>query len=180
MGIAEVHQALSENGLRDKVVLRCSNAHQTGLDVVKSAILGGDSFEFGTTALMMLKCVMAKNCNIKCPAGLTTNPELYQGDPRALAQYFINLAHEVREILASVGYASLQAIRGETKLLNMVNHASMVGQLDLTGMLKEANIVTIEKPVYLEADFVHDDVFLNRFKTDFLDKKASKLSLIHI
>ncbi|WP_201746179.1 glutamate synthase-related protein [Veronia nyctiphanis] len=82
IGIAEVHQALSENGLRDKVVLRCSNAHQTGVDVVKSAILGGDSFEFGTTALMMLKCVMAKNCNLKCPAGLTTNPELYKGDPR--------------------------------------------------------------------------------------------------
>ena len=146
VGIAEVHQALSENGLRDKVILRCSNAHQTGLDVVKSAILGGDSFEFGTTALMMLKCVMAKNCNIKCPAGLTTNPELYQGDPRALAQYFINLAHEIREILASLGYTSLQAIRGETKLLNMVNHTSMVGQLDLTGMLKDCLLYTSPSP----------------------------------
>ena len=75
IGIAEVHQALLANGLRDKVVLRCSGAHQTGSDVVKSALLGADSFEFGTTALMMLKCVMAKNCNVKCPAGLTTNPK---------------------------------------------------------------------------------------------------------
>ncbi|MBQ1520483.1 MAG: hypothetical protein IIZ56_03305, partial [Clostridia bacterium] len=75
IGIAEVHQALMVNGLRDKVVLRCSGAHQTGRDVVVSALLGGDSFEFGTTALMMLRCVMAKNCNIKCPAGLTTNAE---------------------------------------------------------------------------------------------------------
>ena len=59
IGIAEVHQALAVNGLRDKVVLRCSAAHQNGSDVVKSAILGADSFEFGTTALMMLRCVMA-------------------------------------------------------------------------------------------------------------------------
>ena len=105
LGIAEVHQALALNGLREKVILRSSNAHQTGIDVIKSAILGADSFEFGTSALMMLKCVMAKNCNIKCPAGITTNPELYQGDARALAQYFLNVAQEVRELLS---YAWLQ------------------------------------------------------------------------
>ncbi|MEM6682472.1 MAG: glutamate synthase-related protein, partial [Pseudomonadota bacterium] len=83
IGIAEVHQALCANGLREKVILRCSGAMQTGSDVVKASLLGGDSFEFGTTALMMLKCVMAKNCNVKCPAGLTTNPEVFDGDPRA-------------------------------------------------------------------------------------------------
>jgi glutamate synthase (NADPH/NADH) large chain len=110
IGISEVHQALSVNGLRDKVILRCSGAHQNGSDVIKSAILGGDSFEFGTTALMMLRCVMAKNCNIRCPAGLTTIHEEFKGDPRVLAQYFMNLAHEVREILASLGYRSLAEI----------------------------------------------------------------------
>lgn len=102
IGIAEVHQALCATGLRAKVLLRCSGAHQTASDVVKSALLGGDSFEFGTTALMMLKCVMAKNCNIKCPAGLTTNQEAFNGDPRALAQYLMNIAHETREILAAL------------------------------------------------------------------------------
>ncbi|AFJ01753.1 Glutamate synthase (NADPH) large chain [Methylophaga frappieri] len=160
IGIAEVHQALSENGLRDKVVLRCSNAHQTGLDVIKSAMLGGDSFEFGTTALMMLKCVMAKNCNVKCPAGLTTNPEVYQGDPRALAQYFINLAHEVREILASLGFSSLRALRGRADLLHLINHPSMVGQLDMTGMLRRVDEVIVDHPVYLEANFEADDRFI--------------------
>ncbi|SHV45974.1 citrate synthase [Mycobacteroides abscessus subsp. abscessus] len=54
IGVAEVHQALCANGIRQKVVLRCSGAHQTASDVVKSALLGADSFEFGTTALMML------------------------------------------------------------------------------------------------------------------------------
>tara|TARA_B100000809_G_scaffold266931_2_gene333201 strand:- start:5569 stop:10977 length:5409 start_codon:yes stop_codon:yes gene_type:complete len=174
IGISEVHQALSENGLRDKVVLRCSNAHQTGLDVVKSAIMGGDSFEFGTTALMMLKCVMAKNCNIKCPAGLTTNPELYEGDPRALAQYFINLAHEVREILASIGFTSLQKVRGKTQLLNLINHSAMLGQLDMSGLLREVEVIKIDKPVYLEANFDTDDSYLPHF-SDFLKNKKERI-----
>ena len=127
LGIAEVHQALSANGLRQKVVLRCSGAHQTAGDVVISALLGGDSFEFGTTALMMLRCVMAKNCNVKCPAGITTNSEVFDGDPRALAQYLLNIAHEVREILADLGLHSLRDARGRTDLLELVEHPSLVG-----------------------------------------------------
>lgn len=177
IGIAEVHQALSENGLREKVILRCSNAHQTGLDVVKSAILGGDSFEFGTTALMMLKCVMAKNCNVKCPAGLTTNAELYDGDPRALAQYFINLAHEVREILAQIGYRSLREVRGQTNLLNLIKHPDMVGQLDMTGMLRQVDEIIIDKPIYLEANFEPDDGYVEQFKSEFIEKKKSAITI---
>ena len=87
--IAEVHQALCANGLRQKVVLRCSGAHQTGSDIITSALLGADSFEFGTSALMIDGLRHGKNCNIKCPAGLTTNPELFDGDPRAMAQYLL-------------------------------------------------------------------------------------------
>jgi len=177
IGIAEVHQALSENGLRDKVTLRCSNAHQTGSDVIKSAILGGDSFEFGTTALMMLKCVMAKNCNIKCPAGLTTNPELYQGDPRALSQYFLNVAHEVREILAILGYTSLKQIRGKTELLHLANHHSIVGRLDVTGLLKEAEVVHFLQPVYVGANFSPDEKIFKSLRQDYFSYKRSEIEL---
>ncbi|UAB73304.1 glutamate synthase large subunit [Vibrio sp. SCSIO 43132] len=177
IGIAEVHQSLSENGLRDKVTLRCSNAHQTGMDVIKSAIMGGDSFEFGTTALMMLKCVMAKNCNIKCPAGLTTNPELYQGDPRALAQYFQNVAHEVREILASLGFQSLREIRGKTELLHLANHHSIVGRLDVTGLLHEVEHVRVAHPVYLEADFTPDDAYIEKLLGDYFDSELLNIEL---
>lgn len=177
IGIAEVHQALSENGLRDKVTLRCSNAHQTGADVIKSAIMGGDSFEFGTTALMMLKCVMAKNCNIKCPAGLTTNPELYQGDPRALAQYFLNVAHEVREILAEMGYHSLKDIRGKTELLHLANHHSIVGKLNVTGLLKDVLPVKVDKPVYLEADFTPDDILISQLLGDYFETEQRHIVL---
>ena len=177
IGIAEVHQALSVNGLRDKVILRCSGAHQSGLDVVKSAILGADSFEFGTTALMMLRCVMAKNCNIKCPAGLTTAHEEFKGDARVLAQYFMNVAHEVRELLASLGYQSLRDIRGKTDLLHLIDHPCMVGQLNLTKMLHEVEEIKIEKPIYLEAGFKVDDEILSRVKA-FLDNGQSEQLVI--
>jgi len=175
IGIAEVHQALAVNGLRDKVIVRGSGAHQSGLDVVKSAILGADSFEFGTTVLMMLRCVMAKNCNIKCPAGLTTEHEEFKGDSRVLAQYFMNLAHEVREILAVLGYKSLQEIRGKTDLLHLIDHPSMVGQLDLTKMLAKVEVIVIPKPVYLEAAFTVDDKIIEQVKAALINGKQSQV-----
>ncbi|MGK3143090.1 glutamate synthase-related protein [Pantoea sp. C2G6] len=164
IGIAEVHQALCANGLRDKVLLRCSGAQQTGSDVVKSALLGGDSFEFGTTALMMLKCVMAKNCNVKCPAGLTTNAEAFDGDPRQLAQYFLNVAHEVREILARMGLRSLREARGRSDLLHLMDHPLEVGKLDLRAMLTVVPELKISQPVYLEKDFELDDGWVEQLK----------------
>ncbi|ASF47536.1 glutamate synthase-related protein [Methylovulum psychrotolerans] len=175
IGIAEVHQALAVNGLREKVILRCSGAHQGGIDVVKSAILGADSFEFGTTALMMLRCVMAKNCNIKCPAGLTTSHEEFKGDPRVLAQYFMNLAHEVREILASLGYTSLQDIRGKTELLHLIDHPCMVGQIDLHKMLAEVEEIKIAKPIYLEANFSVDDRIIEQVKNTLIRDRQEQV-----
>ncbi|MCH2157420.1 MAG: glutamate synthase-related protein [Oleiphilaceae bacterium] len=178
LGIAEVHQALTANGLRDRVVLRCSNAHQTGLDVVKSAMLGGDSFEFGTTALMMLKCVMAKNCNVKCPAGLTTNPEVYEGDPRALAQYFINLAHEVREVLAELGFASLREVRGRTDLLQLIRHPNLIGQLDMRALLRVPNAKTLdEEAVALEANFEPDQAYIDEAYERFFEAQLASLEI---
>ncbi|AMT71128.1 GltA [Mycobacteroides immunogenum] len=163
IGVAEVHQALCANGIRQKVVLRCSGAHQTASDVVKSALLGADSFEFGTTALMMLKCVMAKNCNIKCPAGLTTNAEVFEGDPRALAQYLLNIAHEVREILGALGMRSLREARGRSDLLHLLDHPSSIGTLDLRRMLAVAEEFVVENPVYMEKDYSVDDAFAAQF-----------------
>jgi glutamate synthase (NADPH/NADH) large chain len=166
IGVAEVHQALVANGIRQKVVLRCSGAHQTASDVVKSALLGGDSFEFGTTALMMLKCVMAKNCNIKCPAGLTTNAEAFEGDPRALAQYLLNISHEVRELLATLGLPSLRHARGRSDLLHLLDHPSSIGRLDLRAMLAPAEGFVPEDPIYLEKDYAVDDSFLAQLNLD--------------
>lgn len=177
IGIAEVHQALCANGIRQKVKLRCSGAMQTGSDVVKGALLGGDSFEFGTTALMMLKCVMAKNCNVKCPAGLTTNPEAFDGDPRALAQYLLNIAHEVREVLANLGLRSLQEARGRSDLLHLLDHPSSVGKLDLRAMLTCVEESPIENPVYLEKDYQIDDALVSQVKARLIDGNEMAIDL---
>lgn len=177
IGIAEVHQALCANGIRQKVLLRCSGAMQTGSDVVKGALLGGDSFEFGTTALMMLKCVMAKNCNVKCPAGLTTNPEVFDGDPRALAQYLLNIAHEVREILAALGLKSLQEARGRSDLLHLLDHPASVGKLDLRAMLTNVREIKVDQPIYLEKDFAVDDALFEQVKARVLKGGETRIEL---
>ncbi|MEM6482397.1 MAG: glutamate synthase-related protein, partial [Pseudomonadota bacterium] len=177
IGIAEVHQALCANGIRQKVMLRCSGAMQTGSDVVKASLMGGDSFEFGTTALMMLKCVMAKNCNIKCPAGLTTNPEVFDGDPRALAQYLLNIAHEVREILASLGFKSLDEARGRSDLLHLLDHPASVGQLTLRAMLTRVEENPVDDPVYLERDFEVDDGLVDQVKARIIESGERSIEL---
>ncbi|MEM6553503.1 MAG: glutamate synthase-related protein, partial [Planctomycetota bacterium] len=177
IGIAEVHQALCANGIRQKVLLRCSGAMQTGSDVVKACLLGGDSFEFGTTALMMLKCVMAKNCNIKCPAGLTTNAEAFNGDPRALAQYLVNVAHEVREILATLGLRSLDEARGRADLLHLLDHPSSVGKLNLRKMLTRVNENHVANPTYLERDYAVDDALLVDVKKHLFEGSETTLEL---
>ncbi|MGW2288265.1 glutamate synthase-related protein [Streptomyces phaeochromogenes] len=175
IGVAEVHQALVANGLRQKVVLRCSGAHQTGGDVVTSALLGGDSFEFGTTALMMLGCVMAKNCNVKCPAGLTTNSEAFEGDPRALAQYLLNIAHDVRQILARLGLRSLREARGRTDLLQLLDHPASVGRLDVRRLLAHVPEKAVEDPEYLEKDFTTDDALIERVRASLVDRREASL-----
>lgn len=167
LGLAEVHQALAANGLRNKVIVRCSGAHQTGLDVIKSCMLGGDSFEFGTTALMMMKCVMAKNCNVKCPVGLTTPHEVFDGDPRALAQYFMNVAADVRYWLAKLGFTSLRELRGRADLLHLIDHTSLVGHYRMDSFLRYVEEVEVENPVYLKAKFDVDDALWEAFQKDF-------------
>lgn len=177
IGIAEVHKALCKNGLRDKVILRTSGAHQLGTDVVKSALLGADSFEFGTAVLMMLGCVQAKTCNIKCPVGLTTNPEAYDGDARVLAQYYMNLAQEVRLLLASLGFSSLAEIRGRSELLHLIDHEKMVGELDLRGLFAEVDTVIVDQPVYLEANFETDNRVLEAVKQQIFSGKEAAIVL---
>ncbi len=177
IGVAEVHQALVANGLRQKVTLRCSGAHQTGSDVVTSALLGGDSFEFGTTALMMLGCVMAKNCNVKCPAGLTTNAEAFEGDPRALAQYLLNIAHDVRQILARLGLRSLREARGRTDLLQLLDHPASVGRLDVRNLLAQVPEKVVTDPEYLEKDFRTDDALIEQVRAALIDGHEHALTV---
>ncbi len=102
----------------------------------------------------------------QCPAGLTTNAEAFEGDPRALAQYLLNISHEVREILATLGLSSLRHARGRSDLLHLLDHPSSIAQLDLRAMLAPAHGFVPEDPIYLEKDYAVDDALLAQLNLD--------------
>ena len=121
-GLAEAHQTLLLNGLRDRVRLQVDGQLRTARDIVVAALLGADEFAFGTPMLVALGCVQCRHCNLNCcPVGIATqNPALrahFAGTPEHLQTYFRFLAEGVRELLASIGLPSLAAARGRTDLL---------------------------------------------------------------
>ncbi len=142
MGLAEAHQALLANGLRDRVRLRVDGGMKTGGHVVMAAILGADEFGFGSAALVALACVMARQCHLNtCPVGVATQREdlrmRFPNDPQRLINYFRYVAEHVRELLAQFGFRSLEEIIGRTDLLSPVPYRvpGREGQLDLKPIL---------------------------------------------
>ena len=122
IGLSETQQTLVKNGLRGQVRLQTDGQLKTGRDVITMALLGAEEFGFGTTALIVLGCVMMRKCNLNtCPMGVATqNPELrkhFMGKPEYLINYFTFLAQEVREYLAEMGYTKLNDIIGHTELI---------------------------------------------------------------
>ena len=141
IGLSEAHQALRSEGLEDLVHLRTSGAFKTGSDIVKAAILGANEFEFGTTAMIMLKCIMAGTCNTTCPGGQTTDDKIFRGKAEDLAKYMVNVAQDVRETLSALGLKSLEEARGRTDLLTQITHdkAPDITQEPRETRLEEAN-----------------------------------------
>ena len=122
VGLAEAHQTLVKNSLRDRVKLQVDGQLRTGRDVVIAAMLGADEFAFGTSMLVALGCVQCRNCNLNCcPVGIATQKEelrcKFAGKPEHLQAYFRFLAEEVREHLAALGLKSLAEARGRADLL---------------------------------------------------------------
>ena len=122
LGLSEIQQTLIHNDLRGRVTLRVDGGFKTGRDVVIAALLGAEEYGFGTSALVAEGCVMARQCHLNtCPVGVATQkPELrkkFPGTPEMIINFFTNLAREVREILADLGYWELDDIIGRTDLL---------------------------------------------------------------
>jgi len=122
LGLAEAHQALLLNNLRDRVVLRVDGGLRTGYDVVMGSLLGADEFGFGTIAMIAVGCIMARICHTNnCPVGVTTQKEKlrakFDGVPADMYGFFYYAAEEVRSVLASLGYASLADLTGRADLL---------------------------------------------------------------
>ncbi len=126
LGLSEVHQALIENGLRDKICLQVDGGLKTGLDVIKGAILGADSFGFGTGPMVALGCKFLRICHLNnCATGVATqNRELrdkhFTGLPEKVINYFEFVAQEVREWLEKLGVESIDQLIGRTDLLQIV------------------------------------------------------------
>ena len=142
MGLAESHQALVANGLRHRVRLRTDGGLKTGRDVVIAVLLGADEFGFGTTALVALACVMARQCHLNtCPVGVATQRQdlraKFPSDPVRLINFFRHLAEEVRKILAQLGFRSIEEAVGRADMLIPISHrtAGRCGRLDVRPLL---------------------------------------------
>ena len=145
MGLSEVHQVLSMNDLRNKVVLRTDGGLKTGRDVVMAAMLGADEYGIGTSSLIAMGCIMVRQCHSNtCPVGVCTQRDdlraKFEGTPEKVVQLFTHLAEEVREILASLGFVSLQEVIGRTDLLTQVSRGdAALDDLDLNPILVRAD-----------------------------------------
>nr|QCI06290.1 glutamate synthase [Dictyurus purpurascens] len=175
LGLTEVHQMLSDNNLRDRVTLRVDGGLRTGRDIILSAIMGAEEFGFGTIAMIATGCVMARICHTNnCPVGVATQRQnlrnRYPGIPADLVNFFVFIANEVRSILASLGYSSLQDIIGLTSLLNYnTSKLSKTQNLNLDVLLNRSennNKISFNRNVHtngkvLDDTLLNDSLFLN-------------------
>ncbi|XP_078442782.1 ferredoxin-dependent glutamate synthase, chloroplastic-like isoform X2 [Wolffia australiana] len=122
LGLAETHQTLIENGLRERVILRVDGGLKSGVDVLMAAAMGADEYGFGSVAMIATGCVMARVCHTNnCPVGVASQREelraRFPGVPGDLVNYFLYVAEEVRGILAQLGYEKMDDIIGRTEVL---------------------------------------------------------------
>ncbi|MGJ8679036.1 glutamate synthase large subunit [Paraglaciecola sp.] len=142
LGLAETQQALVSNGLRHKVRVQTDGGLKTGLDVVKGAILGAESFGFGTGPMVALGCKYLRICHLNnCATGIATQDENLRdnhfiGLPEMVMNYFKFVAQEVREIMASLGVSKLDDLIGRTDLLKVLDGVTAKqNKLDLSPIL---------------------------------------------
>ena len=127
LGLAEAQATLVRNGLRHRIEVRTDGGLKTGRDVVIAALLGAESYGFGTAPLVAMGCAMARQCHINtCPTGIATQREdlraKFKGTPEQVIAYFTLLAEDVRTILAGMGARTLDEIIGRNDLLQRVEH----------------------------------------------------------
>ena len=154
LGLTETHQILRANDLRDKVRLQTDGGLKTGLDVIKAAILGAESFGFGTGPMIAMGCKYLRICHLNnCATGVATQNNIlrmehYKGEVEWVMNYFRFIAQEVRELLAQLGCRSLDDIIGRTDLLAPREGLTVKQQrLDLSALLSDGG-VDKDKPQY--------------------------------
>ncbi len=145
MGLTEANQILTLNNLRHKVTLRTDGGLKTGRDIVMAAMMGAEEYGMGTSSLVAMGCIMVRQCHSNtCPVGVCSQDkalrEKFNGTAEKVVNLFTFVATEVREILASIGYKSINEIIGRTDLLSQVNKgAPNLDDLDLNPLLVQAD-----------------------------------------
>ncbi len=168
MGLSEAHNALKANNLREFVHIQTDGGLKSGVDVVKAALLGAESYAFGTAALTLLGCKILRICHTnKCSVGVATQDEdlreHFKGTVERLISYFNFLAQDVREILASLGYTSIEQIVGRSDLLKVIDD-DFANKFDFQNILRKIDgIDTCKK----ESNEPFDD---NVFEKELLKK----------
>ena len=151
MGLSEVNQVLTLNGLRGRVRLRADGGLKTGRDIVVAAILGAEEFGIGTLSLVAMGCIMVRQCHSNtCPVGVCTQDERlrakFVGTPEKVINLMTFIAEEVRDILARLGVRSLDEVIGRTELLKQVSRgAEHLDDLDLNPILAKVDASDAER-----------------------------------
>src|ERR1700730_9587613 len=154
LGLAETHQTLRRNDLRHRVRLQTDGGLKTGLDVIKAALIGAESFGFGTAPMVALGCKYLRICHLNnCATGVATQHNVLRtkyfiGLPDMVINYFKFVAQECREIMASMGARTLPELIGRTELLEILpGETSKQRKLDLSPVLANSALVS-SKPQF--------------------------------
>ena len=147
LGIAEAQQTLVLNDLRGRVVIECDGQLKTGRDVAVACLLGAEEFGFSTAPLVASGCIMMRACHLNtCPVGIATqDPELrknFKGKPEHVINFMYFVAQELREIMASLGFRTIDEMVGQSQKLNMmdaIDHFKYKG-IDLSKILYRPNV----------------------------------------
>lgn len=160
IGLSETQQTLVLNGLRGQVRLQTDGQLKTGHDIISMALLGAEEFAFGTTALIVLGCVMMRKCHTNmCPVGVATQDENlrkhFRGHYKYVVNYFRFLAQEVREYLAEMGFRKLDDIVGRTDLIEIIPApaGSKAATLDFSRVLHK---VDTDAAIHHVTEQIHD------------------------
>jgi glutamate synthase (NADPH/NADH) large chain len=152
LGLSEAHNALKANNLRGLVELQTDGGLKTGLDVVKAALLGAESYAFGTGVLTIVGCKMLRICHVnKCSVGIATQneklrEEFFKGHVDQVINYFTLLAEDVRAIMAELGYKTMEEMIGRVDLLK-VKEDEFAQKFDFSAVLhKEDGVDTHQQP----------------------------------
>ena len=147
LGIAEAQQTLVMNDLRSRIVLECDGQMKTGRDVAIACLLGAEEFGFSTAPLIASGCIMMRACHLNtCPVGIATQDPIlrknFKGKPEHVINYMHFIAEELRQIMADLGFRTLNEMVGQSQKLNMkkaINHFKAKG-IDLSKILHKPKV----------------------------------------